>query len=214
MKKVHTPEEIFNKYAGEYQHKYMDVGLYHDSLDLFCDHIRRENAEILEIACGPGNITRYLLDKRPGFNILGIDLAENMIELAKINNPEAEFVCMDCREIAKLDKKYDGIMCGFCLPYLSKEEAIQLIEDASRLLRPGGMIYLSTMEDDYAKSGVQTNSGGDQVYMYFHRADYLIDALEKNGFTLVNMKRQGYPKPEDTLTTDLLIVATMPERFA
>jgi 2-polyprenyl-3-methyl-5-hydroxy-6-metoxy-1,4-benzoquinol methylase len=207
MNRIKTAQEIFNQYASDYQNKYMDVSLYHESFDLFCSNITKENADILEIACGPGNITQYLLKKRPDFKILGIDLAEQMIELAKINNPTAEFQLMDCRDIAMLGKKYDGIICGFCLPYLSKEEAIKLIQDAAMLLNQGGALYLSTMEDDYSKSGLQTNSGGDQIYMYFHQADYLTAALEENGFKVIELKRQGYPTQDGTKTTDLLIIA-------
>ncbi|MBC7774229.1 MAG: class I SAM-dependent methyltransferase [Phycisphaerae bacterium] len=208
MSRLKTAQEIFNQYANDYQNKYMDVSLYHDSFDLFCNNITKEKADILEIACGPGNITRYLLNKRPGFKILGIDLALNMIELARINNPTAEFQLMDCRDIAILDKKYDGIMCGFCLPYLSKEESLKLIKDSAMLLKPNGVLYLSTMEDDYDKSGIQTNSGGDQVYMYFHQADYLSAALEENGFEIIELKRQDFPSQGGIETTDLLIVAS------
>lgn len=35
-------------------------------------------------------------------------------------------------------------MCGFCLPYLSKEETEKLINDVSRLLNPEGVFYIST----------------------------------------------------------------------
>lgn len=198
---------IFNKYASEYQRRFMDVHLYHESLALFCDHLRGANPEILEIACGPGNLTQYLLKKRPGLRLLGIDLAPNMLELARKNNPGARFECMDARDIGRLDKPFDGIVCGFCLPYLSKAEALQLIADAALLLQAEGVLYLSTMEDHYSKSGLKTSSQGDQAYQYFHEAGYLSDALQANGFRIWLLDRKIYPAPDGTPTTDLLIVA-------
>ncbi len=207
MNKIKTAKEIFNHYAIDYQNKFMNVDLYQHSFDLFCNNIPKENAEILEIACGPGNITKYLLNIRPDFKILGIDLAPNMIELARINNPEAKFEVMDCRDIGLLPNKYDAIMCGFCLPYLSKEETIKLINDATLQLKSDGVIYISTMEDDYNNSGIQTNSYGDQIYMYFHQSDYLTQALQANGFKIIDLTRQDYPTQAETKTTDLLILA-------
>lgn len=198
---------IFNKLANLYQEKYMDVGLYHDSFDLFCDNIKKENPEILELACGPGNITKYLLNKRPDFKIFGIDLAPNMIELAKTNNPEAAFQVMDCRDIGSIDKNFDAIMCGFCLPYLSKEECIQIIQDCARLLSVDGILYISTMEDDYGKSGFKSGSTGDQIYMYFHEAGYLSEALETNGFRIIELLRQDFPTTDGVKTTDLVMIA-------
>jgi len=152
MNKTQIAVNIFDKCVSLYQDKFMDVSLYHSGFDLFCNSIKKQNAEILELACGRGNITKYLLDKRPDFKILGTDLAPNMLALAKKNNPTAEFQLLDSREILKLNKTYDAIMCGFCLPYLTKEEAIQLMEDAAKILNANGVIYISTMEDDYSKS--------------------------------------------------------------
>lgn len=207
MDKTKMAIDIFDKRASEYQAKFMDVGLYHDTFDLFCTSITKENAEILELACGPGNITRYLLNKRPDFKILGIDLAPNMIELAKRNNPTASFQCMDCRDIRLLGKKYDAVMCGFCLPYLSKEESVQLISDVYNLLESNGLLYISTMEDDYAKSGLESSSSGDQMFIHYHEADYLTQALLENGFKIIDVQRIEYPKQDGSKTTDLVIIA-------
>jgi ubiquinone/menaquinone biosynthesis C-methylase UbiE len=88
--------DTWNKVARFYQEKFMDLDLYDDTYDTFCDEVNIENATILEIGCGPGNITKYILNKRPDFIIDGIDISPNMIELAKTNNPTA-----DC------DKTYD-----------------------------------------------------------------------------------------------------------
>src|SRR5215210_3775931 len=131
--------EGFNKLASVYQDKFMNMDLYEDTYDSFCKLIEKYNAKIFEIGCGPGNITKYMCSKRPDFTIEAIDLAPNMIKLAKRNNPTANFKIMDCREIDNLTVKYDGIMCGFCMPYLSKEDCAKLIKDCSFLLYRGGI---------------------------------------------------------------------------
>ena len=207
MNKTPTAAEVFNKLATHYQSKFMDVGLYADTLNLFCKSIAKKDADVLELACGPGNITKHLLSKRPDFKILGTDLAPNMIELAKANNPTASFEVMDCRDIDKLTKKYDGVMCGFCLPYLTKEEAIKLITDASILLNAKGVLYISTMEDDYSKSGLKKGSTGDEIFMNYHQAAYLTTALKENGFNIIKLKRQDYPMQYGTKTVDLILIA-------
>jgi trans-aconitate methyltransferase len=207
MDKNENAVNIFNKMAQGYQDKFMNVDLYADTLDFFCKSIKIENAEVLELACGPGNITQYLLNKHPDFKLLGTDLAPNMIELAKINNPTAQFEIMDCRKISELNKKYNGIMCGFCLPYLSKEEAIQLISDAAKLLKPKGLLYISTMEDDYNKSAFKKGTAGDEIFMHYHQGAYLTHALQINDLKILKLKRQDYPTQDDTQTTDLIIIA-------
>lgn len=197
---------IFNLRALVYQEKYMDVSMYADTLDFFCEELK-PGADVLELACGPGNVSKYVLNKRPDLKWLGTDLAPNMLALAKENNPRATFELMDARKIGNLNKQVDAVLCGFCLPYLSKEEALQLIRDAAKILKPGGILYLSTMEDDYAKSEYKKGSGGDELFMYFHEAGYLKTALLESGYELLKLKRQDFPTQDGSSVTDLILIA-------
>ena len=208
MEKNLTAVEVFDRCAHEYQEKFMEFALYHDTFDIFCRTIQIKNAAILELACGPGNVTKYILGKLPDVILLGTDLSPAMLELAKANNPRAKFVLMDCREMATLKTKYDGIICGFGLPYLSKSEAIQLITNAAKILNPHGVLYLSTMEDDYSNSGLKSSSSGEyQTFIHYHEAEYLKTALYENGFAIVDLQRKDYPGNSDA--KDLIIIAQL-----
>lgn len=207
MNKTEIAVNIFNKYANEYQQKFMNVELYHESLDLFCENIKLQNPSILELACGPGNITQYILNKRPDFKLLGTDLAPNMLELAQKNNPTASFKLMDCRDIKNMQEKFNGLMVGFCLPYLSKHEAITFIKHAFEILLPEGIIYISTMEDDHNKSGFKKGSSGEEMFMNYHEATYLTEALLNNHFSIIDLSRKVYTNADGSVTTDLIIIA-------
>jgi len=199
----------YNNCAVDFQNKFMEMDLYHKSYDLFCDRVETANPRILEIACGPGNITRYLLSKRPYFDILAIDLAEKMVELATKNIPSVEFRVMDCRDILSLEEKFDAIVCGFCMPYLSSDECSKLIADMAALLNPGGIVYFSTMEGDDSRSGFETTSfsGENQVYVNYHPSEFLRNQLEKSGFENIELVIQEYPEPDGTTTNDLIFIA-------
>ena len=176
--------ETWNKVALLYQSKFMNLDVYNKTYDAFCKALCKSNAQLLEIGCGPGNITKYLLEQGPDFSILGIDIAPNMVALAIENNPVATFKVMDYREIHQLDSKYDGIVGGFCLPYLSETDATKLITDCSNLLTQNGVLYLSFVEGDSTKSGYQTGSSGDRTYFYYHfkRCSTQIRNLERRAF--------------------------------
>ncbi len=109
MKKLTNAVDMFDKSAEIYQEKYMDVSAYSISLNLFCEKLKR-SATILELGCGPGNITRYLLNQREDLKIFGSDLAPEMIKLAKKNCPEAEFGVIDIRDLSRISSRYDGVM--------------------------------------------------------------------------------------------------------
>lgn len=206
--------ETYNVSAKAYQDKFMEMDLYNDTYDTFCHLINRSNANILEIATGPGNVVKYILCKRPDFKVFGIDLSPNMVELAKQNNPQADFAVMDCRDIHAIDVKFDGILCAFCLPYLSKEESKKLISDASLLLEPDGVLYISTMEGDYHKSGYETTSfsEGNRVYVYYHQADCIAACLIELGFDILDFRRKQYPEPDGSFLTDMIFIARIKGR--
>jgi ubiquinone/menaquinone biosynthesis C-methylase UbiE len=183
----------FNRVASIYEDKFMGLDIYNPSYDAFLDLISKADARILEIGCGPGNITKYLLSKLPQLRIEGIDMAPNMIELARKNNPAAKFSMMDARHIDNIGTKFEAVMCGFCFPYLSKEDCAKLIKDASALLHPGGVLYFSFIEDSYSRSGYETNSLGEKYHIFYHEENYLLEVLEKNNLISSSIHRIPYP---------------------
>jgi len=198
--------ETWNKVASLYQDKFMDLDLYNNTYDFICDSITKDNAKILEIGCGPGNITKYLLSKRPDFDIFGIDIAPNMIELAKNNNPTASFAIMDTRQINEIETKYDGIVCGFCLPYLSQADSRKLITDCYNLLNENGLIYISFVEGEPIKSDFQVGSSGDRSYFYFHDLYELKTKLIDSDFRELNTFKVEYKKSKTE--TDIHTILT------
>lgn len=196
MDKYKETFETWNKIASLYQDKFMDLDLYNDTYDFICNSILKDNAKLLEIGCGPGNITKYLLSQRPDFDIFGIDIAPNMIELAKKNNPKASFAIMDSRKINEIKTKYDGIVCGFCLPYLSETDSGKLIFDVDNLLDQNGFLYISFVEGDPSISDFQVGSNGDRSYFYYHNLDKLKAQLKANSFEVLKIFKVEYKKSE------------------
>lgn len=196
----------WNKIAELYQDKFMNLDLYNDSYDFFCDAIAKTNAKLLEIGCGPGNITKYLLEKNSHFDILGIDIAPNMIELAKKNNPAANFAVMDTREINTLTTKFDGIIAGFCLPYLSQTECEDLIYNSYELLNNNGVIYLSFVEGNEKESGFKVGNAG-RVYFYYHNLYALKEQLIKTKFQDIETFKVAYKRSETESEMHTILIA-------
>lgn len=204
-------EETFatwNKIADLYQEKFMDLDLYDSTYDAFCDLVTTQSASILELGCGPGNITRYLQKVRPDFKILGTDVAPNMLELARKNVPTARFEEMDAREIGTLKQSFDGIVCGFCLPYISSSEAKKFIVDSHKALNERGAIYLSFVAGDESLSGYKTGSSGDRIYFHFHPLESVLSSLKNAGFENLATTHVEYSKTEKGTDIHTIIIGT------
>lgn len=198
--------DLFNKLADSYQERFLSVEAYSESFHALLS-ILDKNSRILDVACGPGNISRFLLNERPDLDILGIDLAPNMIEWAKRNNPTATFIVQDAQKIDQLTETFDAIIVGFLFPYFTMTQVREFIEKAHKILSKDGIIYISTMEDRYENSRFRSSSTGDQLLMHYYEASDLIEILEMYQFQTVFEKRQLFSTDLPESDTDLMLIA-------
>ncbi|TDO95651.1 class I SAM-dependent methyltransferase [Flavobacterium sp. 245] len=205
MDKYQETFKTWNKIANLYEDKFMNLSLYDETYDFFCNTLKQEQINLFEIGCGPGNITKYLLSKNPNLKITGIDIAPKMIELARANNPSANFEVQDTRELSSLNKKFDAIMCGFCLPYLSDEDCSQLIVDSEKILYNNGVLYLSFVQGKPSESGFISGSTGDRTYFYYHTLEDITNQLLMKNFEVIKLFNVNYPKAEDIEIHSIII---------
>lgn len=175
----------WNSIAKLYQEKFMDLDLYDKTYDQFLKNVS-DSSHVLDIGCGPGNISAYLLNRNSTLNITGIDVSTNMIKLAKKNIPSGTFEVMDVRDVTKLEKTYQGIVCGFCIPYLANPDVQKLLADCYEMLTPGGVLYLSFVDGTKEQAGYITGSSGDSMYFYYHDLSTVLDQLATIGFSSIS----------------------------
>lgn len=207
MNKYQETFNTWNTLAQRYQDLFMEFDIYNASYDLFCTSIKRQDASILEIGCGPGNITKYLLDRHPTYRITTTDVAENMIVLAKKNNPNATVQILDCRALDTLKDTYDGIMCGFTLPYLSKSDTAKFIQNSYTILHQDGIFYLSFVAGNYNDSGFIKGSTGDRTYFYYHDILDIKNMLTSQGFQLIEHLEVLYKRSEESSEMHTILLA-------
>jgi ubiquinone/menaquinone biosynthesis C-methylase UbiE len=67
---------------------------------------------ILDFGCGKGDLHGFLKERGITINYCGIDINENLIELAKSKYTETEFIAVDIEE-AEIEREFDVIfVCG------------------------------------------------------------------------------------------------------
>ncbi len=207
----HTHDQnSWDQLAGRYEEKFNDLKLYDESYQVFCNAIKGSHPKLLEIACGPATITRYLASHLPHASIYAFDSSPEMIAIARPLLPQVYFRCMDCRDLDKLTLQFDAIICGFCLPYLSKPESAKLFRDTAGLLTPGGLFYCSFIEGQYENSALQTDSSGTHsMYVYYHEASEILQALELAGFDIQHKIVIDYDKSQGKTERHIIFISSL-----
>jgi ubiquinone/menaquinone biosynthesis C-methylase UbiE len=112
---------------------------------------------ILDLACGPGTLS-YPLAKAvsPGGEVVGIDLAPGMIELAQRNAPPGlplTFVLMDMEDLRFPDHSFDAAASGHGLQFVP--DLRRALSETRRVLKPGARMAASVPVDPAKASDAQ-----------------------------------------------------------
>ncbi len=197
----------FNRLADRYAEKYFHLDMYDPYLERFVKRIASQGASVLDVACGPGNVSAYLAKVRPDLKLIGIDLAEGMVKQARLRVPSAEFLVMDCRHIGDLERVLDASAFAFGLSYLTDDDAIRFFSSLNAILADTAMLYLSTITGEPNWSGFETSSSGDRVYIVYRSVGDVVSMVERAGYRVDFMEVIASPANASKSTQDLILIA-------
>lgn len=107
------------------------------ALDLLA-RIPLENPKhIVDLGCGPGNVTRFLKSRWPGARVTGVDGSTEMLDRAGDELPDVEWVQADMNEWAP-DNPVDLIYSNAALHWLNDHEKV--FPRVMDLVSPGGCL--------------------------------------------------------------------------
>ncbi len=202
---IHT----WNKVATLYEEKFMPLTIYNESYDQFSALLNKPDALVLDVGAGPGNISGYLHRNHPDWHFHGVDAAPNMVELFRKNIPGSTVTVMDIRNIGSLKTTFDGIVAGFCIPYLNDQDTDHLIQALSKMLNQQGCLYISFVEGDPASSGLLTSSTGDQTYFYYHPLQRIQELMQAAGMQLSPVIHVLYTRSADQQEMHTILIGKL-----
>lgn len=105
-------QELYRKFAGYYDliYQWMDYCSEVEFIEKMVDmYLGSGGNDLLDVACGTGNHAQYLTDS---FQVVGLDLNLEMMEIAREKVPEMELIHGDMKEM-NLERDFDVIICLF-----------------------------------------------------------------------------------------------------
>jgi SAM-dependent methyltransferase len=144
---------------------------------------------VLDVACGPGNVTRALADGvGPGGHVVGVDASATMLAqaVAETRYPSVAYVRGDALRLPFATSVFDAVGC-FVAFHLFADPWLGLAE-MTRVLRPGGRIAIHTTFA--ALPGL--DAVGRPVGVRVFGRDDLTNALTDLGYTGIRRRTHGF----------------------
>lgn len=127
---------------------------------------------ILDLGCGSGNITIKLASR--GYNVVGIDISDDMLSIAQNKAYEAEydilFLNQDMRELDYPQKADVVISTLDCINYLTEYEDVKSTFEAVHSSLNDGGIFIFDINSEYKLSNIL----GNNVFTYEEDEAYCV----------------------------------------
>ena len=150
-----------------------------------------EGARVLDLGCGAGVPSTQLLAER--FEVVGVDISQAQLRLAKKNVPQASFIQADLAELTFPDEEFAGITAFYSISHVPREEHAELFRRTAAWLEPGGLL-LATLG---AGGGDWTGEWlGVPMFFSSYDADTNRALLNAAGFELLHDEVVEMQEPE------------------
>jgi ubiquinone/menaquinone biosynthesis C-methylase UbiE len=149
---------VFSRHAAAYQARVMgldDPRAQRGRLHVVETIGPRPGQRVLDLACGPGTLTLPLAEAvGPTGQVVGVDLAEGMLELLRAAAPpQIEVLRMDIEELEFPDASFDAVACGHGLQFCPN--LLRALWQAHRVLRESGIFAASLPGRSHGREAVE-----------------------------------------------------------
>ena len=135
-------------------------------------------ARVLDVACGPGLLTRHL-----GARVTGLDQSEAMLRIARERVPWAEFVCGDALGMPFADRSFGRVFASFFYGLLPAPDRGRFLTEAHRvadeviLVEPTPEWETEGRAEAWEERGLSDGSRYE-IYRRYFTADALAEELD------------------------------------
>lgn len=120
-------------------------------------------ARVLDLGCGNGDKISRLGDR---FEVIGVDMSQRQLELARAAVPGATFIQADFAELDFPAETFDAVTAFYSLLHVPQDEQFALLGLIKNWLKPGGL-FLASMSHLGGPDRVEEWLGVDMFFSGF-----------------------------------------------
>lgn len=176
--------EVFDQLAEQYQGEHSS-NPFQAALIERISSLLPAGASIIDLGCGTGVPTARILTES-GHRVVGVDISEGMLKLAREQVPAAEFVHADFKELPDDFGSFEAATAFFSLLMLSKADIEKTLDKVAGWVKPGG--YFGVGMVNFDGDSLPFEFLGVPVTVSGYVEPDLAAVLEAHGFGVVSIE--------------------------
>ncbi len=149
----------------------------------------RAGQEVLEVGCGTGQVTDWLVQTVDPGGVTAVDLSPRMLERAKARTGRARYLVADICTQELGEGTFDIAFCMHVLPHLSDIDAA--LANLYRMLRPNGRLIVLHLAHWREINDLHDRIGGAVAGHYLPPPTVWEGLLARHGLVLTTLRDEA-----------------------
>ena len=175
-------DTVAEDYAEAFADDLLQLPLDRQVLDTVVQRIAAGES-VLDLGCGPGQVGRYLGER--GLLVVGMDLAQQMLRVARRRTGNGRMACGDIRSMPFRSGAFSGVVAYYSIHSLPRPTLRTAFAEIHRILKPSGSFVVAThlgegevYSSEFLGHDIETVGG------VLYRDDELPAMLDSNSFAV------------------------------
>ena len=173
--------ETYNHTAEEYSQKTKDISPT-IQIEKFVKLLKGKS--VLDIGCATGRDTIILHNK--GLHVIGVDLSESMINIAKQSYPHIDFHVMDLLQLDFNPEMFDGVYCNATFLHIKRKDSKKAFDNIYNILKKGGIFFVSIKGGNNEEIIIDSRyEKYNEKFFAYYEIDEFISLAKRSNFELI-----------------------------
>jgi SAM-dependent methyltransferase len=174
---------LYNQLSEVYEAMYQSFINYEEEYNFYSRILSQYQCTgVLEIGCGTGHLAERFA--KNNFEYTGIDLSEDMLTIARANNPRAAFYKMDMRDFSLPKQSASAIITGRTISYLiTNDDVYNALNSINKNLSAAGVICFDCID---ASAFIPSISKDKKI---IHKAGWGNKKFSRESYWSVNLQQ-------------------------
>jgi SAM-dependent methyltransferase len=175
--------KTYDMVAVEWTQKHMKYVFWKEELEYFYQLLPQ--GKVLEIGSGSGRDAKEL--KKYGYDYIGIDISQGLLQEARKNIPEAAFLHYSIYDLHCFRTYFDGFWSVATLLHIPKARIDEALQNIYSSMKPHAIGLISLKEGD----GEQFEKEGNaQRFFAYYKEEEFAEILKKNKFKIIKADKK------------------------